>query len=253
MRVKNTESISFKSAYLLKGSSDTLGEICWYMQKKKLTPNCCFDFLDIRVVKKSLTPTQKLLGKTSFFTQESKKSGQIIDDLLDSIYNSQKKDKYHILKAQLTKESSEFLEELNAKAQIKNDEENILNHLFDLISIRKGDKAPFPVLKTLENMDLFVTADEKKATEDKMVNMVEETLGDVFSKYGFKDGTRVLLDNLSQMRQGLSEGKPIVNIKASVAKKHLGFLNLDNLKAIDAEEAFEGIRSGKFDIVSGKM
>lgn len=253
MRNNRVNPISFKSAYLIKGSSDTLGEICWYMQRKKLTPNNQFDFLDIRVVKKSLTPTQKLLGKTSFFTQEDRVGGQIVDAILDSIYNGQKPDQYHMLKAQLTKESSEFLEELNAKSQAKHDEENIVNHLLDLISIRNGHKTQFPELKITDNVDLFITADDKKTAEPQMRNMVEETLGDVFQKYGFKNGTRILLDNLSQMRKNLSGGTPIVNIKANVVKKHLNFLDLDNLEAINAEEAFENIRTGKFDIVSGQI
>lgn len=87
--------LSFKGAYILKGSPEVLDEICWFLQKKKTTSNNDFDFIDIRLTKKSLNPTEKLLNQlyTSNFGKKEQEE-IIVNHILDlfSIKEGRKKD-----------------------------------------------------------------------------------------------------------------------------------------------------------------
>lgn len=85
MNCVKVSPISFKGAYKLQGSDDILNEICWYLQKKRKMPNENFDFLNIRLVKKSLTETQKLLNNVNLSKPKvaQEKITEHIMDLID--------------------------------------------------------------------------------------------------------------------------------------------------------------------------
>lgn len=198
-------SISFKGSYMIKGPSEVLDEVCWYLQKKKKTADLGFDFLDLRIEKKSLSETDKLLNKVDASNIKSKEN-----------------------------------------------EEVIVEHLLDLISIRNGKTAPFPPLLKPDNVDLFLTEKEKILAEGKIINMVEDSLVPILKRTELKDRVGVLLENLSQMRKNLSQGKPIVNIKNSVVRKYLDYLNIPKMNTLEAEYVFNTIKQGKFDIINGR-
>ena len=61
----NVNPISFKAAYKIKGSKDALDEICWFLQRKKKISSPEFDFMDIRLIKNSLSETDKFLGNAN--------------------------------------------------------------------------------------------------------------------------------------------------------------------------------------------
>lgn len=104
-----------------------------------------------------------------------------------------------------------------------------------------------------ENVDLFLTQEDKKIAESKMTNMIEDSLESVYGTISFKEKAKILLDNLAQAGEYLSKGKPIINIRPSIILEHLGILNIPQLKPLSAEDVFNGIRQGKFDIINGKF
>lgn len=195
--------VSFKGAYKLKGSSEVLDEICWFLRRNKQKAASEFDFLDIRLVKKSETQTDRIIGRAN-----------------------------------------------GADIQSKDAEEPIVEHLLDLISIRNGTMAPFEPPVQKENVDLFLTQGDKNIAEQGIINMVEDSLANVFRLLDFGNKAKVLLENLHQMREGLYYGKPISNIKQSVAQNHLKYLNIPDIQILKAEDVFEKIKRGTFDIVN---
>lgn len=48
MRVDNVDLNSFKGSFILKGQTEVLDEICWYMQRKQREPLNKFGFIDLR-------------------------------------------------------------------------------------------------------------------------------------------------------------------------------------------------------------
>jgi len=79
-------NITFKGAYQLKGSTEALDEICWFLQKKKrsLAPN--FDFLDFRMIKQTPSPTDRILRNVSAADLNNPTAETVIvDHLLDLI------------------------------------------------------------------------------------------------------------------------------------------------------------------------
>jgi len=129
----------------------------------------------------------------------------------------------------------------------------IINHLLDLFAVNAGKMEPFPALAKTENIDLFLTQNEKKLTEPKMINMVEDSLVNRFIAMPFNQKAKILLENISQMRTSLSNGVPILNINQSVAQKQLEFLKVPEVKILQAADVFEGLKKGNFDISSGKF
>jgi hypothetical protein len=205
LHCNNINSVSFKGAYKIKGSTEILDEICWFLQKKKKnSTQLNFDFLDIRLVQKSQGETDKLLKIAS-------------------------------------------REDITSKEV----DEAILNHLLDLISIRNGKMKPFEPLVQKDNVDLFLTQKDKEIAERNAINMVEDSLVNVFRRLDVGNKVRVLLENLAQMREGLYYGKPISNIKAFVTQSHLNYLKIEDMKPLKAEDVLEKIQSGSFDIING--
>lgn len=129
----------------------------------------------------------------------------------------------------------------------------IEEHLMDLISIKRGKLKPFPESRNKENTDLFLTANDKEFAETKAVNMVEDSLSNAFRDKNFAQKAKLLLENLSQMRNSLSHGKPILNFKPSVVQNHMSYLNLAEIPILKADDVLGGIKQGTFDIVTGNM
>ena len=198
--------ISFNGAYKIKGSDEVIDEICWYLQKKKKSQDPAFDFLDIRMVKKSADETDRILKNVN-------------------------------------------------PSEVKNKDKQsaITSHLLEIMAIKKGVIQPFQTTGPKENLDLFLTDNDKIKAENKIINMIEESLANVFRLNDFNNKAKILLENLSAMRNNLSNGKPILNINPEVAHKHLEQLNAPNLKIMEADEVLEGIKKGKFDIISGDL
>lgn len=205
----NNATVSFKASYQMQGSSEALDEICWYLQKSKNKFEQNFDFLDIRLVKKSLNETDKIIRSPniSLITNDKKVNDNI----------------------------AQMLEE----------------HIMDLIDIRKGVMKPFLEPKNNENIDLFLTGSDKKLAEQKSINMVEDSLSNVFNNMNFADKAKLLLKNLSQMREGLYKGKPISVFKPSVVQKYLPHLNLRETPVLKAEDVLCEIKQGSFDVFTG--
>ncbi|MDD3420128.1 MAG: hypothetical protein PHE78_05955, partial [Candidatus Gastranaerophilales bacterium] len=100
------------------------------------------------------------------------------------------------------------------------------------------------------HLDLFLTNQDKKIAETKAVNMVEDSVDD----FGFRimnvvDRGKMLLDNLSQMRNSFSKGKPVLNIKPSVLKERLDHLDLKAVPVLEAKTVLQGLKQGSFDLV----
>ena len=197
-------SVSFKGAYKVKGSPDILDEICWYLGKSKKKPALNFDFLDIRLIKKSPSETDKILGMVS-----------------------------------------------SADIKTQAAENGVVEHLLDLISIRQGTMTPFEPPVQKENIDLFLTQRDKNIAEGGIINMVEDSLANILRQLDFGNKARVLLENINQMREGLYYGRPIANIRPHVVQDYLAHLNLPDMKILRAEDVFERIQHGSFDIVNG--
>jgi hypothetical protein len=202
----SVKPISFKGAYKIQGSSEAIDEICWYLQKKKKNQDLNFDFLDIRIAKKSMDETDRILRNAS----------------ASDLANKDKQDALSI-------------------------------HLLELKAIRNGVMKPFQNYGKKENTDLFLTDKDKKLAENKITNMIEDSLSNILKKMDFTSKVKMLMNNLSQMRNNLSNGKPILNIDPEMAQKHLEPLNTTEIKTLNADEVLEGIRKGKFDIVSGDL
>jgi len=76
MKINSLNQGSFRGAYLVKGQTEILDEICWFLQRKRIKPENNFDFLDIRnCVKVPKTLEFKRGEKIDLFlTQQDKKS-----------------------------------------------------------------------------------------------------------------------------------------------------------------------------------
>lgn len=185
-------------------------------------------------------PTE-VLDEICWYLQKKRKNPDKVFDFLD----------IRVEKASQN-ETTKILNWFEAsKMYNKETSDMIVDHLLDLFAIRDGRMKPFPPLTKTENIDLFLTQNDKKMTEPKMINMVEDSLVNRFKSMNFDEKAKVLLENLSKMRNSLSNGKPILNINQSVIQKQLDFLKLPEVKILQATDVFEQIKNGSFDISNG--
>lgn len=204
MKVNNSNQISFKGYYQIKGSTELLDEICWFLQRqKKSKPN--FDFLDIRLTKSAESQTKKLLGSNQF-----------------------------------------------SKEKISNKLDEITEHILDLISIRKGNMQPFKQ-PNVQNLDLFLTNKDKTIAASNARVIVEDSVVNSLRGIHLGDKARLLLDNLSKMRNNLSKGKPIINIKEQSLRKYLPHLMFEDIPVLQAEKVLDSIKKGSFNIIEGNI
>jgi hypothetical protein len=126
---------------------------------------------------------------------------------------------------------------------------------FGFIDIRNCIITPIKgVLLDSKNVDFFVTASDKEILEPQMRDIVTESLGKEHKLLPLDKKIKLLLENLSKMRENLSHGKPIEGLNKFVTTTYLrDSLDLSKAKTLKAEDAFEGIKKGNFDIVEGAL
>jgi hypothetical protein len=102
--------------------------------------------------------------------------------------------------------------------------------------------------------DLFVTEKDEQLAEPVMRNMVEDTIAITQQGKPLARKVRILLDNLNELDERMHEGKTIVNIIPTVLKNYLPkVFDLSSLREIPAEDAYNGLREGHFNILEGTL
>lgn len=149
----------------------------------------------------------------------------------------------------LLKGNTEVLDEICWYMQRK--QKNPAN-AFGFIDIRNGFLVPPQILKADDKLDLFITGADKKIIEPKMDGILYETLEKNIATLPLTKKIKFLLDRLTAMRESVSHGKPIEGLNKYIVTDYMkDNLNIEKIKLLEAEDAFNGIQKGSFDITDG--
>lgn len=85
-----------------------------------------------------------------------------------------------------------------------------------------------------------------------MRDMVEDTVNKLHCRMTLAEKAGILLTNLNEMDEKVCHRNPVSNIYLGVLKGYLGkIFDISAIQEIKAEEVYEGLEKGTFDIMEG--
>lgn len=106
-----------------------------------------------------------------------------------------------------------------------------------------------------EHTDLFLTGEDSDILEPKLDRIIIDSQEDYLRKLPTNIKVRKALEFMNEVRQNFAQGKPIEGFRSDVFSSYLTqFFDMSNwnLQIKPAQKALEAIKSGSFEIVSGR-
>lgn len=233
VKVGNRDSISFKSHYMVKGSTANLAEVSSRLQhisKKTAGSQKPFDFVAVRLTGTAGPTRNQILGPVSL----AKATALTVQ--------------HHLLK-QLPKDFTDKALLIGESPK----EEGIVELVSPDDAVTKSLGLPKTNKDDESNCDLILVGDDKRGLLLGIRQLVEESVKAL--KLKGKELASAIVQEQDSLVTNLRTGRPILNINPDLLKANLPLLcpNVDlSAKPLDSTKVIVGIEAGNFDVFEGK-